>query len=160
MTTREKIGKGRLPCVAGRTGYTLFEILLALGIVAVLLGVTVPMLVISFGDSESERVIQTIEKTVLEAHQSAEEKGEIRRLQILETGLSAKAGTSTDLPKGWKIQVKRFNENRFRKPEKFEIWEFNSSGICDALELRVIHGDESIVLKFDPLTSQILPDDE
>ena len=30
-------------------GYTLFEILLALGIVAILLGVTVPMIISSYG---------------------------------------------------------------------------------------------------------------
>jgi len=37
-------------------GFTLFEILLALGIVAVLLGVTVPMLINSFSESATEGV--------------------------------------------------------------------------------------------------------
>lgn len=161
MTTRAKTGKILIPRIFVPLGYTLFEILLALGIVAVLFGVTIPMLLNSFGTSESENVITGIEKAVLEAHRSAEENGKTLRFQILEGGLNGgSAISSVELPKGWKLQIKRFNENRFRKPEKFDFWEFNTLGICDPLELRILHGNESIILRFDPLTSLILPDDQ
>jgi prepilin-type N-terminal cleavage/methylation domain-containing protein len=142
-------------------GYTLFEILLALGIVAVLLGITVPMLMNSFGTSESERVTQEIEKVVQAAHLGSQDKGEPLRLQILDNGISGgKQLPSFNLPRDWKLQVRRFTENRFRKPEKLEFWEFNSAGICDPLELRLVNKNASVVLKFDPLTALLIEDDE
>jgi type II secretory pathway pseudopilin PulG len=142
-------------------GYTLFEILLALGITAVVLGVTIPMLMNSFGTSESERLTQEIEKIVKEANLSAQKNGEPRRLQISEIGISGgKVLSSFELPRDWKLQIRRFTENRFRKPEKLEFWEFNSAGICDSVELRLVHKNDSIVLKFDPLTALLIEDNE
>lgn len=142
-------------------GYTLFEILLALGIVAVVLGVTIPMLMNSFGATESEQLTQSIEKLVQETRRSAEEKGENRRLQILETGIHAgKGGPSFDLPREWRLKIKRFTDNRFRKPDRLEYWEFNSAGICDPIELQLVNQNNSIVLQFDPLTALLVEHNE
>ena len=58
------------------------------------------------------------------------------------------------------MQVRRFTENRFRKPQKDEFWGFNGAGICDPLELRIFSKEESIVLKFDPLTALIVTDEK
>jgi type II secretory pathway pseudopilin PulG len=142
-------------------GYTLFEILLALGIVAVVLGVTIPMLMNSFGATESEQITQSIEKLAQETRRSAEEKGETLRLQIRETGIYAGKGfTSFDLPREWRLKIKRFTDNRFRKPEKLEFWEFNSAGICDPIEIQLVNQNTSFVLQFDPLTALIVENNE
>lgn len=143
-----------------RGAFTLFEILLALGIIAVLLGVTVPLITSSWSTSPTEQIVQEIEKTVQAAHLKALETGEARRLELAESGLLGGDGIpATQLPKGWKLQLMRFTENRFRKPQRNEYWEFNGAGICDPLALRIANKGESLILKFDPLTASILTDE-
>ncbi len=157
MTIPARIETGRRS-----RGFTLFEILLALGIVAVLLGVTVPMVMESFGESQTETVTRLVEETTSAAHASALETGEARRLGLDDRGLVSMAQgiPHAELPEGWKLQVRRFSETRFRRPERGECWEFNGAGICEPLALRLISENESVTLQFDPLTAQILPSDE
>ncbi len=143
-------------------GYTLFEILLALGIVAVLLGISVPLVTDSFRESEVERVSKLVEQTVQAAHASALETGEARRLGLDERGLVSKIPgiPAAELPKGWKLQVRRFTETRFRRPERGEFWEFNGAGLSEPMALKLTGDEESVVLPFDPLTAQLLPTDD
>lgn len=140
-------------------GYTLFEILLALGIVAVLLGISVPLVTDSFRESEVERVSKLVEKTVQAAHASALETGEAKRLGLDDRGLVSKTPgiPAAELPKGWKLQVRRFTETRFRRPERGEFWEFNGAGLSEPMALKLTGDEESVVLPFDPLTAQLLP---
>jgi prepilin-type N-terminal cleavage/methylation domain-containing protein len=160
MMTPEKTTKISIPHPPGNGGYTLFEVLLALGIIAILLGVTVPLITNSWNPSPTEEIARTIEKSVQDAHKKAVETGEARRLRLGESGLVGEGGiASAQLPKGWKLQVRRFTENRFRKPHRDEFWGFNGAGICDPLELRLVSKEESIVLKFDPLTALIVSDE-
>ena len=157
MTTPARIKKPE-----SDRGYTLFEILLALGIVAVLLGISVPLLLDSFRESEAETVSKLVEKAVQAAHFDALETGEAKRLVLDEKGLISNAPgiPNAELPKGWKLQVRRFTETRFRRPERGEFWEFNGAGICEPVALKLVGEEESIVLGFDPLTAQVLPNNE
>jgi len=157
MTIPARIDPHRAP-----RGFTLFEILLALGIVAVLLGVTVPMIMESFGESQTEAVTRLVEDTTTAARASALETGEARRVGLDDRGLVSLAQgiPHAELPEGWKLQVRRFSETRFRRPERGEFWEFNGAGICEPLALRLTGETESVTLQFDPLTAQILPFDD
>ena len=152
----------RIKATAAARGYTLFEILLALGIVAVLLGISVPLVMESFQESESESVSKLVEQAVQAAHSAALETGESKRLGLDDKGLvsNAPAIPNAELPKGWKLQVRRFTETRFRRPERGEFWEFNGAGICEPITLRLAGEDESVVLAFDPLTAQVLPSND
>ena len=152
----------RIKTAESDRGYTLFEILLALGIVAVLLGISVPLLMDSFRESEAETVSKLVEKAVQAAHSAALETGEAKRLVLDEKGLISNAPgiPNAELPKGWKLQVRRFTETRFRRPERGEFWEFNGAGICEPVALKLAGEEESMVLEFDPLTAQVLPNNE
>ena len=153
MTTRARTDRRRAAC-----GYTLFEILLALGVIAILMGLTVPAVMNSFSLEPSEEAVRAIEKTALSAHESALSSGEARRVFITDKGLKGTAGVaSAELPEEWKLQVRRFTENRFRKPERGEFWEFNGAGICEPLALRLVSENDKIVLQFDPLTAMSVP---
>jgi prepilin-type N-terminal cleavage/methylation domain-containing protein len=156
MTIPERIEAGR----ASR-GFTLFEILLALGILAVLLGVTVPMVAESFGENPVESMTRRIEDSVQAARASALDSGESRRLGLDERGLVSLSSSipHAELPEGWKLQVRRFTETRFRRPERGEFWEFNGAGICEPLALRLVGEEDSATLQFDALTGQVLPPD-
>ena len=154
MTTPARIERRRTA-----RGYTLFEILLALAIVAVLIGISVPLVTDSFRESAAESISKLIEKTVKAAHSAALEKGEAKRLGLDDHGLVSKSSEipGAELPKGWKLQVRRFTETRFRRPERGEFWEFNGAGISEPLALKLTREKESLVLQFDPLTAQVLP---
>lgn len=158
--TPEKTSRRWCRAHFGDQAYTLFEVLLALGIIAILLGVTVPLITSSWNPSVTEQISQSIEACVQSAHKSSLETGEARQLLLQESGLAGKGGiASAPLPKGWKLQVRRFTETRFRKPQRDEFWNFNGAGICDPLELRLVSKDESVVLKFDPLTALLETDE-
>jgi prepilin-type N-terminal cleavage/methylation domain-containing protein len=149
----------RIEPIRSARGYTLFEILLALGIVAVLLGIAVPMVSNSFQESESETVSKLVEQTVKSTHAAALETGEAKFLGLDERGLVSRSPgiPGAELPKGWKLQVRRFTETRFRPPERGETWEINGAGICEPISLKLGGEEESVVLQFDPLTAQLLP---
>ena len=148
--------------ICSRSGYTLFEILLALGIVAILLGVTVPMIVSSYGESATEEIARQLQSAATSAHNAAIDSGEARRLRVTERGLfsSGSSIASAELPKGWKLQIQRLTESKFRKPEKTEYWEFNSVGICEPVSFRIGKGGESLIVKFDPITALIVTDND
>ncbi len=138
--------------------YTLLEVLLALGVIAVLMGIAVPYLSQSFGKSPGEEVADEVAASVIAVRSSAMDESEARRIGILESGL-APQGASTPairLPKGWKLEVRRLAESKFRKPQKNEFWTFNSAGICEPLTLRITGGNEVMELAFDPLTGLVL----
>ncbi len=143
-------------------GYTLFEILLALAIVAVLLGISVPLVIESMQESELEMAGTRLEKTALAAHYSALETGVPMRVGLDERGLVSMAPGVPHgrLPDGFKLQVRRFTESRFRGPGLGEYWEFNGAGICEPITLKIVGEEESALLQFDPLTAQVIPENE
>jgi len=146
-----------------RQGYTLFEILLALGIVAILLGVTVPMVLDSFSGSGTEDAVRTLEKSIQAARGVAIESGETRRFQVVSRGLVSGVSSipSAELPKGWELQIQRLGESRFRKPGKTEFWEFNGAGICEPVVFRLSSKDgASTIVRFDPLTGLVIDENE
>jgi len=147
---------GGMPALPG--GYTLLEVLLAIGVIAVLMGITVPYLADSFGKTPGEEIADTVARTVQDVRASAVEFGEARRISILETGLVPEISSipPARLPGGWKLEVRRLTESRFRKPGKIESWGFNGAGICEPLALRLRCGNESVELAFDPLTGLVI----
>jgi len=82
MTTLE-----RTKCRHRAPGYTLFEILLALAIVAVLLGISVPLITESMHESEVEVAGKLLEETALAAHANALETGVAMRVGLNDRGL-------------------------------------------------------------------------
>jgi prepilin-type N-terminal cleavage/methylation domain-containing protein len=152
----------RIKPTGAAPGYTLFEILLALAIVAVLLGISVPLVMESIQQSQVEAAVKILQETALSAHSSALETGVAERLEINDRGLISMAPgvPHGQLPEGCKLQVRRFTESRFRRPGLGEYWEFNGAGICEPITLKIIGEQESAILQFDPLTAQVIPANE
>jgi len=141
-----------------RAGYTLLEILLALGVIAVLMGITVPYLADSFGKTAAEEMGDQLAAVVKMVRASALDQGEARRIALQDNGLFPEIDSipPVKLAKGWKLEVLRMTENRFRRPEKHEYWGFNSAGICEPLALKIRSGRESLEMAFDPLTGAVV----
>ncbi len=152
----------RTPRPEQRSAYTLLEVLLAIGVVAILLGVTVPLFSGAFGSSEVEQIEQAFTKSAQAARNSALDKGEARRFQITKNGLVSSSPdiSAATLPEGWSLQIRRLTDRKFRRPEKTDFWEFNSAGICEPVTFLIGNGSESTTLAFDPLTALLLPDEQ
>lgn len=141
-----------------RAAYTLLEILLALGVVAVLLGIAVPYLANSFGKSPGEEAADAMAKAVQSVRNSALEKGEARQFAVFENGLRPEfdPDKAVWLPAGWKLEIRRMAESKFRKPAKNERWLFNGAGICEPVTFKLRGPKETVELLFDPLTGLVI----
>lgn len=142
-------------------GYSLFEILLALGIVAILLGTAVPIIGSFDWNADGGDLEEQVVAVVQAVRANAVETGETRLLRLDRNGLeSGVAGVSSlELPEGWRLQVMRFTERRFRDPGEREFWVFNGAGICEPLALMLDGEEKTLVLRFDPLTGEVLHGD-
>jgi prepilin-type N-terminal cleavage/methylation domain-containing protein len=134
-------------------GFTLLEILIALTLVAILMGASLPYLYDSFAVSDGDRAAEAMASRVLDTRNEAMEKSEQRVLQITSNGI-----TGVTLPPGWTLRIKGVNDARFRAPSRVESWEFSSVGICQPLDIRIGNGEHDITLSFDALTGQLIHD--
>jgi prepilin-type N-terminal cleavage/methylation domain-containing protein len=146
----------RLP--QNRGAYTLLEVLLALGVVAILLGITIPYLSDSFRKSPGEEAADDMAKAVQGVRNSALEKGEARQFAVFENGIQPEIGSVPPvwLPKGWRLEIRRMTESKFRKPVKKETWSFNGAGICEPVAFKIVGPKESVEILFDPLTGLVI----
>lgn len=128
--------------------------MIALGLVAILTAAAIPYLYDSFASGEGDRLSSTITERVASARSIALQTGKDSRL-----ALRTNSFAGAPLPPGWTLQVRGLNDSSFRDPERNRIWTINSAGICEPLTLRLQGGERQILLIFDPLTGQVLPDD-
>lgn len=134
-----------------RSGFTLLEILIALALVAILMVAAVPYMADAWKYNQSEELSRSIEELVMQTRSKAITSGITTFIPLNDINF---------LPKGWKLEVKRFSDSEFRSPLPEELWQFNSEGICDPLSLRLLGGKEPLIMKFDPLTGQVTHDEE
>lgn len=151
-------GKRTMRRSPSRGAYTLLEVLLALGVVAILLGITIPYFADSLGKTPGEEKADEFAQAVQKVRNSALEKGEARQIAVFEAGIKPDAGSLKEvwLPKGWKLEIRRMTESKFRKPVKKEVWSFNAAGICEPVAFKIKGPKESIELLFDPLTGLVV----
>lgn len=119
------------------TGFTLVEVIVALSIAMLIIGVSALSITAVNDEGKLRREASQIEITVRDS------------LLKAVTGYSA---VQLDLGSFGSVQVRRYDEREFRAPKPGEIWEFSPTGVCEPLEIRVARGEGSIELGFDPLT--------
>ncbi len=138
--------------------YPLLEVLLAIGVIAVLLGITIPQFAQSFAKSPGEEAADAMALAVREVRASAVEKGESRQILILTNGIepAMESVPAVRLPQGWRLGIRRMTESKFRKPEKKEKWSFNGAGISEPITFELRGPDTTMELAFDPLTGLVL----
>lgn len=131
-------------------GFTLLEVLITLALVAILMVAAAPFMGDAWHHSEADRIQESIAKLAEETHSDSLLSGETKFINLTDPTL---------LPKGWTLQIKRFNDPKFRPPRPDELWQFNEEGICDPLSLQISENGKSYVMKFDPITAQPLHDE-
>ena len=163
MTTSGKKKMG-LPHISGKPGflqaraYTLFEILLALGIAAVILGITIPYVAESFGRSPGDEAEEALAQAVQDVRSSALENGEARKIGISESGFVPEIDSVPEvrIPAGWKLSIRKMSDSKFRKPGKNEKWTVNGAGICEPATFLLSGPRDEIEILFDPLTGLVV----
>ncbi len=51
------------------------------------------------------------------------------------------------------VEIKRYGEKKYRKPNSDEQWEFSATGICEPIDVRITSERGTIEMSFDPLTA-------
>jgi len=155
MATRTTSADNRSLVSPTRGGFTLLEIIIALSVIAILVTASLPYLFDAYASAAGDRASDAIVTQAQEARSKALESGTPQRLALKSNGI-----TGVDLPSGWQLEVKGFNDSKFHAPLRAQVWEFTPSGICEPLSIRLSDHQRSITLSFDALTAQQLPDHE
>ena len=128
-------------------GFTLLEILVTLGIISFILGISIISI---SGVQEEDRLRRAV--SVMETTARANLLQAVKSQQLVRMPLSAGAfGAGGDF--GGKLEIRRVGEREFRSPRKNEIWEFNPTGICEPIEVRISGSGGTVELAFDALTA-------
>ncbi|WP_395744266.1 Tfp pilus assembly protein FimT/FimU [Prosthecobacter sp.] len=130
-----------------RAGFTLIEVIMAMSIILLVIGVAVLSISGVRAEDKLRRAAAMIETT---ARQNLLEALNSQRIVRME--LSAGAFGAGDEFSGM-LQVRRVGESVFRKPRRGEAWEFSPTGICEPIEVRISGPAGQIEIGFDPLTA-------
>ena len=143
MMTRTAItlNAGRASLRLAPRAFTLLEVIVAMSIGLIVLGVSVLSISGVQDDNRLRRVATDIEGTVREALFEAVSTQRPVRL-ALDGGLGGEGS----------VMVRRYGEKKFREARQGEFWEFSPTGSCEPIEVRVQHELGEVELAFDPLT--------
>lgn len=123
--------------------FTLLEVCIAMTIGMLILGVSVMSVTGLQGEQQLKEVASNIESTARNSLLKA--IAEHRTIQLaLTSGIGGADGN---------VEVKRHGEPKFRKATHDEMWEFDPTGVCEPIELRITSANGTIELGFDPLTA-------
>lgn len=139
--TGSRLRKARVLSGAGRGGFTLIEVCVAMAIGVLILGVATLNMAGLQAETQLKKMASRVETRARQSLLDAVMQQRVIALDF-QGGLEAEGG----------IQVKRAGEKSFRKPRRGEVWEFSPSGICEPVEVRVFNEAGEIELAFDPLT--------
>ena len=130
-----------------RSGFTLLEILVTLGIISFILGISIISI---SGVQEEDRLRRAV--SVIETTARSNLLQAVKSQQLVRMSLSAGSfGAGSDF--GGKLEIRRVGEREFRTPRKNETWEFSPTGICEPIEVRVSGTGGTVELAFDALTA-------
>lgn len=123
------------------SGFTLLEVCIAMTIGMLILGVAV-LGVTGVQDEqklrESAALIESTARNSL--------------LQAISEHRPVQLSFGSGLGGDGNVEVKRYGENKYRKPGSDETWEFSPTGVCEPVEIRITSTTGTIEMGFDPLT--------
>ncbi len=145
MTTAgQRVGNSKLEACSTLCAFTLLEVIIAMSIGVVILGVSVLGISGVQDENRLRRTATDIETTARAALFDAVSNQRPVRL-ALDGGLAGHSGGA--------VFVRRYGEPKFREARRGEFWEFSPTGICEPIEVRVVSSLGEIELAFDPLTA-------
>lgn len=125
-----------------KPAFTLLEVCLALTLATLVFGVAVLGISGLQAEAALKRSASQVETTARESLLRA-----VTSQRTIVLGLPGGLGIEGQM------LIKRHGEKEFRAPKRGEVWEFNPTGICEPLEVRLSNPAGIIELGFDPLTA-------
>lgn len=125
-----------------KPAFTLLEVCLALTLATLVFGVAVLGISGLQAEAALKRSASQVETTARESLLRA-----VTSQRTIVLGLPGGLGIEGQM------LIKRHGEKEFRAPKRGEVWEFNPTGICEPLEIRLSSPAGIIELGFDPLTA-------
>ena len=130
-----------------RSAFTLLEILVVLGLLMMLFGVSIISI---SGIKEEDRLRRAVALIETTARQNLLQA--VKEQKTVTLPLAAGSfGSGSDF--GGLLQIRRVGERSFREPKRNETWEFSPTGICEPIEVRLTGPGGTIELAFDALTA-------
>lgn len=130
-----------------RSAFTLVEILAVLAVITLMLGISIISI---SGVKEEDRLRRAV--AVIEVSARENLLMAVKDQRPVRMSLAAGSfGSSSDF--GGKLEIRRVGERDFRQPKRDEIWEFNPTGICEPIEVRLSGPGGTVELAFDALTA-------
>lgn len=166
-------------------GFTLIEIVMVLGIAALMLGGAVGMMVYSSDERALREASGKIElmakqaRTMSILHQTPYalefNEGAIRLLPFAQAGMGEKKGllsrikdpqpkaadasedSQIDLDGGITLAIRHWNASEWLTTSKknVHVWRFDPDGICEPISIRLVSGNSKSVDTYHPLTATI-----
>lgn len=144
-------------------GYTLLEIVLVVAIIAMIIGVAVPM---TSGFMREQRLRDVVRELLVLAKTARADAMTTGRASAVifgkkEFGLQRPGDEEpsevVSLPAGMSYVLLPFGAEKAVRPDG-QRWVFQQAGLCEPLAVRIEEGDAWMEVSFDPLTASI--DDE
>lgn len=138
-------------------GFSILEMVLALGVISLLCGVTVLSLGALRQEEKLGRVAHRLQREAREAMREAMISQQVRQVHLRADGFSGGGSPGAErwsrLPAGMRLEVQRWGEKGWRQPRKGETWEFAPGRPCEPLAVRLRGAEGSHALYFDALTA-------
>jgi type II secretory pathway pseudopilin PulG len=129
-----------MPPAPSSSAFTILEVCIAMTIAIIILSVATMSIT---GLKEEEALKETAALIETRAREAMLEAISHRRpVQIAISGIGSGS-----------VEVKRYGEKDWRKPKADDLWEFDPTGICEPIELRITDTAGVLELAFDPLTA-------
>jgi type II secretory pathway pseudopilin PulG len=144
----------------GCRAFTLLEVTIAILIAMVVLGVGV----ISLKGVDREAKIRRVASHLELSARTAMRESLLRKQALcIRFGPDGFTGASSSgkanwkrLPKGGIVEIRRWGESRWRKPQAGEAWWFRPGQPCEPLAVRLTLNEGRYEMTFDPLTASVL----
>jgi len=140
--------------------FTILEIIVAMVVAMLIVGVAVMSLKGVDRESKIRRIAAQLEWTARAAMRDALVRRQPQCVRFASDGFAASAVASSSrwkrLPKGGKLEVRRWGETRWRKPREGEAWWFHPGMPCEPLAVRFALPEGRYEMTFDPLTASVI----
>jgi prepilin-type N-terminal cleavage/methylation domain-containing protein len=139
----ESLATSRLPTQGRRvpSGFTLIEVCVAMAIAVLILGIATLSMAGVQDEAQLKKMAARVERLARESLLQA-----VMKQRVVQISLADSFGAEGQL------QIRRLGHKNFRQPHRGEVWEFNPSGVCEPVEIRITNDAGEIELEFDPLT--------
>lgn len=144
----------------GGGAFTLLEILMVLAVIALLLGVVVPLTSGFSREGEFRDVVRgllvlakTARTDAMTSGHAAEVIFEKRAFALRRAG-EEEASETVQIPRDMQYTIRPFGADKVLRPDA-QRWIFQPTGLCEPLTVRLTDGEAWMEVTFDPLTASI-----